>query len=412
MIEIHPFEDHSPTLVQALAAVPAALRRVFQRIARCFCITSAYAPGLVIVGGELAMDPDQVRAHGAATISATGTGLSLPEALTTCLGEAAELLAQFERPGDVAAHFAKSELGLHADICTDGWIGAALAPVSNLAPLAWTTALSDADARPVLVPSDLVLRRDLQLRVLEPVGALSAGCAAGATLDNAKERAILELIERDAAALWWYGGRPPRTVAAAVHSAGDALLASLRQGDTLRQTTFLDITTDLGIPVLAAISMDPDGRGLACGLGARRDPTKALAAAIRELCQMELSAPLATMKRQTRGASALNASDMRHLQRAAFVAAECHLLRPTAGREQASQQPPLANLHALLARLRDKRIRLLTLDLTRNDITVPVLRAVSPDLQPFVPAPLAGRMASIVQIHGGGVLHTAGTPLI
>ena len=39
----------------------------------------------------------------------------------------------------------------------------------------------------------------------------SNGCASGATLEEAKTAAILELIEWDATARWWYG-RSPRPV--------------------------------------------------------------------------------------------------------------------------------------------------------------------------------------------------------
>lgn len=411
MIAIHTIEEHNPAFAAARALVPHALLWVFQRIARCFRVTSDDAPGLSIVGGELALSPAEATAHDSATMSATGTGLVLAEALTAFLGEAAELLSQFERPGDVSVRRRRADIESGDNVCAGGWIGAALSTVPAAAPLDWTTALCTPDARAVLVPSDVCVRREPQHRRLEPAGALSSGCAAGASLAAAKERAILELIERDAAALWWYGGRPPRHAGARIQAAGDALLATLRQGCARRRTTFLDIATDLGIPVMAAISVDPDGRGLACGLGARLDPAEALSAAIRELCQMELSAPLAAMKREVRGEAALNASDRRHLRRAAFDAGSCPLLAPSGGEPGNAALPP-ATLRELLTRLQSHGIRLFTVDLTRDDIGVPVMRALSPELQPFVPAALTQRLISAIKTYGGGSQHTIGTPLI
>lgn len=104
-----------------------------------------------------------------------------------------------------------------------------------------------------------------------PGAALSTGCAAGPSFEAAAARALLELVERDAASLWWIGGRRARPVAAAGAANVEAvrLLASLREWSKERTTWLLDITTDIEIPTLAAVSVDADGRGLACGLAAR-----------------------------------------------------------------------------------------------------------------------------------------------
>ena len=428
MIEFHSIDEHKTAFAAALAAVPAALRQVYRRVARCFRITSELAPGLFVVGGEVALTPAAAAANGAASMSATGTGVSLAEALTACLGETAELLSQFERPGDIAELRPFADVAPGEMVGTSGWIGSAFSvfhgsTVEANASLAWSRAHSLPVGSIVSVPSDYCFRRDPRQRLLDPVGALSSGCAAGPSLEAAAARAILELIERDAAALWWYGGRPPCPVQGPALVAGDELLVTLRQGLALRPTTFLDLTTDLGIPVMAAVSVDPDGRGLACGLGARLDPVDALSAAIRELCQMELSAPLALMKRQARGEAALNASDRRHLQRTAFDTRGCALLTATStlsatevGRNVTGHKlilgPPLPDPGALFARLHVAGIRLLTLDLSRADIGVPVMRALSPDLQPFVSAPLTDRLSAAIARYGGGALHTTGAPLI
>ena len=58
------------------------------------------------------------------------------------------------------------------------------------------------------VPEVLCLRQKASLNTR----GLSTGCAAGVLLDAAITSAIFELVERDAASLWWEGGRPPRPV--------------------------------------------------------------------------------------------------------------------------------------------------------------------------------------------------------
>jgi ribosomal protein S12 methylthiotransferase accessory factor len=64
----------------------------------------------------------------------------------------------------------------------------------------------------------------------------------------------------------------------------------------------LDITTDIGVPCVAAVSCQPDGSGFAFGLSARPQ----LVAAITEMCRLELSDAVISAKRSERGDAALN----------------------------------------------------------------------------------------------------------
>src|SRR5690606_20245552 len=69
--------------------------------------------------------------------------------------------------------------------------------------------------RELLLPADWCLRRQPPGPLGMPGAALSTGCAAGPSFEAAAARALLELVERDAASLWWIGGRRARPVAAA-----------------------------------------------------------------------------------------------------------------------------------------------------------------------------------------------------
>jgi ribosomal protein S12 methylthiotransferase accessory factor len=352
------------------------------RLTRVFSIASPFAPGLHCIGGELTIDADPTATTAAATrLSVTGNGETLAAALVSCLGEAAEYLSQFERPGDVAAVVAARD---QTKLVSDGWIAHAVLRADRT--IDCVNASDAITGEIALLPADLCLRRPNVRRVVEPVSALSSGAAAGPNFQTAALRAVLELCERDAAAIWWLGGCRPKRFALEhpATKAGAELIERLRQGETARRTMLLDITTDNGVPVVAAVSLDRDGRGMACGLSSRLTASDAARAAVLEMCQMEMAAPIAEAKRAEGGDAALNEADRRHLRRAKFAAADCALLHPRVMSPHAASLPAVAvGLKGLAGHLQNRGIRLFLVDHTRPDIGVAVARAVSPDLQPF-----------------------------
>ncbi len=366
------------SLLAGAPGVSAELAGMASRLSRFFAIRAPDAPGLALFGGVIALSGADAEAMGAPTISVTGNGVDAARALASCLGEAADLLSQFERPGDLAARGSASAL-------SDGWIAQLLATART--PVGWVAGHDGHDA-PVLVPADLVLRRSPAGRALTPAGALSSGCAAGPNPDTAFARAVFELVERDAAALWWLGGRQPGALA----EPRDALdlIGRLRGGATERTTRLLDITTDLGIPAVAACSLWPDGHGLACGVASRGTLGEAARAAILEMAQMELSAPIARAKAAEQGDAALSESDRRHIARADANVSEWAILQP-AEEPARKLMPPVEDPAARLSSL---GIGLARVDLTRPDVGVPVVRALAPALQPFADSVVTPRLAA------------------
>lgn len=117
--------------------------------------------------------------------------------------------------------------------------------------------------------------------------ATSNGCAAGPTVREAVMGGLLELIERDAAAIWWYN-RVPRP-ALDIDALDDRRIAQMREAlDTEgRSFTLLDLTTDLGVPVVVAVSHRAEGLpGWTLGFGAAPDYLKAVRRATGELSQL------------------------------------------------------------------------------------------------------------------------------
>jgi ribosomal protein S12 methylthiotransferase accessory factor len=113
------------------------------------------------------------------------------------------------------------------------------------------------------------------------------GCAAGTTPEEAILRGFLELIERDAVAIWWYNRiRRPRVD---LTSFGlpyiESLVAYYRELG--RELWALDVTNDMGIPTFAAISrrVDRKPEDIILGCAAHLNPATALLRALAELNQ-------------------------------------------------------------------------------------------------------------------------------
>ncbi len=113
----------------------------------------------------------------------------------------------------------------------------------------------------------------------------SNGCAAGNTIEEAILQALFELIERDATAIWWYNqtNRPEfdlnRLSADNLKDLNDTLSLT-------HKYWVLDLTTDIGIPVMVAIGQDHNNGGYILGLGCHLQPELAAQRALTELCQL------------------------------------------------------------------------------------------------------------------------------
>ena len=397
----------------------ACLLKAASRFKRVFELAAPDAPGLISFGAQF--DPglaDPLHA-GSPIVGVSGVGLSLQEAFQGCIGEGVEYLSQLQTANDVLVTSAEGDpataLGPSGRDLVAALAARRLRPDAGLS---WYRATRLSDGCEVWLPADLCLRRPPTQQEVTPPFPLSTGSAAGTSWDAAALHGMLELIERDAASLWWQGGSratsiPPGDEA---QTMADALLAQLRQGAPARRSWLLDITTDIGVPCVAAVSCMTDGFGFAFGLAARPTLKAAARAAVLEMCQGELAHAVVEAKLRERGEAALNARDRIHRRSATMLNADrCALLQPGPQRSRhvaIAATDPGTVLRLIVARLEQFGIEAFGLDLTRPNFVVPAARVIAPGLQPLPSEIMTPRLSDMIAQTGGGLTYTEGIALI
>jgi ribosomal protein S12 methylthiotransferase accessory factor len=234
----------------------------------------------------------------------------------------------------------------------------------------------------------------------------SNGCAAGETPVAAIAAGLLELMERDALGIWWYAQcRRPELSLETTRVDIDGW-AKLRPAQS-RRRWLLDLTSDLGVPVVAAISVDREGRLPAIGAGASASLFSAAMKAFLELCQAELNLGLSLRRWRERSPQELADGD--RLYRQWLLPMSLEVLpwlvpdgRITAAQESAPATEPF--LMQCLDKLQAKDLHAYRLDLTRPAIGVPVARVFVPGLCQVKPRLAAQRLREMLRMKGQTLL--------
>ncbi len=222
----------------------------------------------------------------------------------------------------------------------------------------------------------------------------SNGCAAGNTLEEAIVQGFLELVERDAYAIWWYNRleRPELDLGQFDDSYVRDLQNRLAQAG--RRLWALDVTSDLGIPTFVAVThwMQNGRENIEFGSGAHFDARIALLRAMTELNQF-LS--LGLMGGGTGEKSSLDGATPLRLEDHPYLTPNGNpMVEPEFGskfghldtREQALACVSLAKRAGL---------DFLVLDQTRPDIEAPVVRVIVPGLRHFYRRFAPGRLYDV-----------------
>lgn len=258
--------------------------------------------------------------------------------------------------------------------------------------LDWTPVWSLTEQRSRLLPTSM-----LYFGAPGPLCADSNGCAAGSSLPDAVLQGLLELIERDAVAIWWYNrSRLPGVDLSTVADPWvDGVVDAYDRLD--RDLWVLDLSADLGVPVMAAVSARRGtGDRIMFGFGAHLDARLAVRRAVAELNQT-LPCTLDPIPSSTGDPDLdrwLYDADIEDLP----------YLRPAPGapvRLDGTVDPEFdgASLDevvgSLVGRLRRVGVDVMVLDQTRPDLELPVVRVIAPGLRPFWSRLAPGRLFDV-----------------
>ncbi|WP_051732482.1 TOMM precursor leader peptide-binding protein [Kitasatospora phosalacinea] len=233
----------------------------------------------------------------------------------------------------------------------------------------------------------------------------SNGCAAGTSFEDAVLQGFLELVERDAVALWWYN-RVQRP-AVDLDAFGDPYVDQLREvyRGLRREIWALDLTADFGIPVVGAFSRRTDAgsdgtnEDVLIAFGAHLDPHIALTRALTEMNQF-----LGPVAGDEHGRVSYAGADpeQKAWWTTATVANQPYLLPdPNAPRSTPASWLPLAGADladdlALVQRIvEDRGMEFLVADQTRPDVGLPVARVIVPGMRHFWARFAPGRLYDV-----------------
>lgn len=268
------------------------------------------------------------------------------------------------------------------------------------AELDWTPMWSLTEQRARYVPSSMLF---FTYPHRGPMFALSDsnGCAAGTSVEDAALQGFYELVERDSVAIWWYNRLRRRAVD--LDSIGEPWVDTMRTeyGLLHRELWLLDLTADLGVPTVVAISrrVDKAAEDVILGFGAHHD---ARIAALRALSELNQFLPSVAFARAN--GTGYRFPDPAQLDwwRNGRVADNPYLLPDPSVPSVAVSELSLPtgddlaeDLRACQKLVEGKGMELLALDMTRPDIGLPVVKVLVPGMRHFWTRYAPGRLYDV-----------------
>jgi len=230
----------------------------------------------------------------------------------------------------------------------------------------------------------------------------SNGCAAGNYLEEAILQGFMELVERDSVALWWYNQLPKPRVDISSFDEPYFQAIEVHYKTLQRDLWVLNLTSDLNIPVFAAISRrhDREEENIIMGFGAHLDAQIALLRAITELNQSLPAAFFGILEPN----SAYLDRDREAIEwwRSATVAQHPYLLpdqtvasKTRADYPQQWSDDVYTDVIKCVEIAKINGLETIVLDQSRPDLGLCVVKVIVPGLRHFWPRLAAGRLYDV-----------------
>ncbi|MBP6021282.1 MAG: YcaO-related McrA-glycine thioamidation protein [Candidatus Methanomethylophilaceae archaeon] len=330
-----------------------------------------------------------------------GKGPTVEQAEASALMEAMERYSAEQRNGDEVAY------GTLAQALE---VGRAIDPADMILPvnvldryldaeIAWVEGHEMFRGEPIWVPACAVFYPYAPDTDLQLFRYHTNGLATGNTIEEAILHSLLELIERDAWSIAEEHNRACNDIRVSTDSAAGALIAKFRaQGVEIH---LKNLTSDIGVPTIGAAADDvrtKDPEMLTIGVGTHLNPEIACIRALTEVAQsrtthkhgMKINAQLQRNTREMgyEKIKAVNSLWYRDLPKAEKLESMKDLSTPYV----------LDDIEVVLGKLMDAGFdEVAIVDLTREDVGIPCVRAVVPGLEVSTmdPSRIGGRAHGI-----------------
>ncbi|MFE4637521.1 TOMM precursor leader peptide-binding protein [Streptomyces sp. NPDC056773] len=267
-------------------------------------------------------------------------------------------------------------------------------PFDPAAPTEWSPVWSLTSRTRLLLPTSTLYFDASPGGSRDGLWADSNGNAAGSSVEDAVVQGFLELVERDAVALWWYNRL--RMPALDLGSFDEPWLVFMREAldRAGREVWALDLTSDLGVPVVVAVSRAAAdaGGGHVYGFGAHFDPRLALRRAMTEMVQMlPPSGPSSAPPSPRAAREQVCGEEQPQLLPDAAQSPRTPRSWPYAGRNE----DLLDDIEQIKSLVAGHGMELLVLDQTRPDTGIPVVKVLVPGMRPFYARFAPGRLYDV-----------------
>ena len=267
------------------------------------------------------------------------------------------------------------------------------------AKIEWSPVWSLRDERFKYLPTSLLYFFYRGTPAAYHVHADSNGCAAGNTLEEAIVQGFLELVERDAYAIWWYNRLQRAEVDLGQFDEAYIRDLKIQLAETGRRLWMLDVTSDLAIPSFVTIThwMENSQEFVEFGSGSHFD---ARIAALRAMTELNQFLSIGLMGGRDPNPSSQESNDgvatppFRLQDHPYLTPSGATVVRPDFGSKFGSLDAR-EQVRACVNLAKRAGLDFLVLDQTRPDIDVPVARVIVPGLRHFYRRFAPGRLYDV-----------------